>query len=184
MVIVDPFKAGGKTQPGICFQESHQIIVARGIHIAELKAVIGPLMPVLKLPGDTGATVEDTARSQGVGEVLQQLAKILQKLDVVSKESFWKTLVMDRDRAGFLEVYPAPGEFENKAQVMFEDKSVAQSFHPELPNQERRQLLTAPFVTSLKKSLTHRCFFTTRGGNYMGSGPYRSRAGDIAVVLY
>jgi hypothetical protein len=182
MVTGDPFMAGGKTQPEISFTEGDQVMVAQGIYITDLKEVVGPLLPVLKLPGDTGATIADIAKSQGVDEVFQRLAILYR--DCVSKEDFWRTLVMDRGRAGFIEVCPAPDEFEHMAQVIFEDKSVPASSNPELSDLERKQLFTAPFVASIQKSLTHRCFFTATTGNYMGIGPCYSKPDDIAVILY
>jgi hypothetical protein len=182
MVTGDPFMAGGKTQPEISFTEGDQVMVAQGIYITDLKEVVGPLLPVLKLPGDTRATIEDIAKSQGVDEVFQQLASLYR--DCVSKEDFWRALVMDRDRAGFIEHCPAPDEFEHMAQVIFEEKSVPASFNPELSDLERKQLFIAPFVASIQKSLTHRCFFTATTGNYMGIGPCYSKPGDIAVILY
>lgn len=182
MVVDRPFMAGGSTRPEILFIEGDQVLVGQGVYVAELKEVIGPLRPVMKLPGEADATVEDTAESQGVNEVFQQLANFYRNGN--NKESFWRTAVMNRSRTGFIEESPAPNEFEQMAQVLFEEGSVPATSNPELPDLERKQAFIAPFLASLQKSLTHRCFFTATTGKYTGIGPYCSKPGDIAVILY
>lgn len=174
-------KASGETEAFVEFSSQDEILAALGVVAGELRQVIGPMQQVSRV--EPKSDLLSVASAAGLAELFQQLVRLYSELSEADREVFWRTLVTDCDRSDMEEVYPAPEEFGAMFRVAVGLESPPESFRLDLPEVQRRQQFAMPFLANLQKVLSERCFFTTTCG-LMGIGPYCTKAGDIAVVLY
>ena len=124
------------------------------------------------------------AEARGTLEYTFQLFNFGQKLRETRYETFWRTLVMDKDILDWGNIVsPAPDELGKMYRVLFELEELPSDFEPELPIEARRFEFSSAFATNVDSNLTDRCFFTTQCGR-MGIGPCHSKPDDVVVVLF
>jgi hypothetical protein len=176
-------RASGALAPVVWFDG--ELLIARGVRVGVLKDVIGPFMNE-SIPQTDGGMQEFLAMAdaRGLRACPVQLSNFVYELRGTRHETFWRTVVMDRDILNPTNtVSPAPDVFGKMYRVFYGLEELPPDFAPQLPAEARGPYFYSPFVTSMESSLANRCFFTTRCGR-MGIGPRHSKPDDVVVVLF
>ncbi|QKD62093.2 uncharacterized protein FOBCDRAFT_245448 [Fusarium oxysporum Fo47] len=155
------FKADNGQEPTVEIDRGLGTLSCKGVLLGATIRVIGPYVQ---------------------GQKLADGADFYQETD---KSLLCRTLVMDHDSTtpGEDPSYPAPGEFVDMMQVLFEQKPVPDSLIYEGSHIDRFIEYTSPFTKSVENVSSNRCFFVTGSGS-MGMGPFSMKPDDIIVVLF
>jgi len=133
------------------------------------KDVIGPVHQSRTIPGDP-IDAQAIGKELGHEKVMLQLAELAKSLSEVEGESFWRTLVIDRDITEFDTKNPGPKEFGVIQRAIFGQEPTPECFMPDHPNAIRVVSFSMNFTKNMDRTLMNRCFFTSSG--HMGIRPY------------
>jgi hypothetical protein len=174
------FSAGGRTcnASQVSFQPGESLLSLTGCRVDVIDDVIGPLEGIQQVATDLASIHPSLKR------LLDGLQKFAQSLPQEDWPKFWRTTLGDQD-GGNLDniVRPAPEDLGKKAGVYFRNDPLPDDVMLDGPHFSRLMKWILPYESQLLLNLTERCFFTTKKG-HMGIGPYRTKKGDIAVVLF
>lgn len=176
-------KAAWETTPEVGFDSTSAILRARGKIVGRLQAVIqAPCSPTEKLSNTT--TTLEVLTSCGGESFTNQLTAFSRSLISDSEmEDLWRTLVLNHDFRDLDPEYPAPKEFGSMFEAAYCQGSGPESHSTESQEGIERYKFAFPFLKSMEKCVTGRCFFTTNDGR-MGLGPMCAKPGDLVVMLY
>ncbi|CVL06852.1 uncharacterized protein FMAN_11946 [Fusarium mangiferae] len=178
------FKADDGQGLNVEMDKSLGTLSCKGILLAIARRVIGPYIQGQK-PADGADNYQEVTSGFGNRQFFAEICDFCRPLSETDKTLLCRTLVMDHDSAtpGEDPSYPAPAEFVDMMQAVFEQKPVPESFIHEGSRIDRWIQYTAPFSKSIENASSNRCFFVTESGG-MGMGPFSMKPGDIIVVLF
>ena len=177
------FKADYGRPPIVNFDKNLGTMDCRGISLGTVERVIGPYRQGEKLPNGVELQ-QGLAETLGHRQFIQEISDFSRSSSQDDKNALCRTLVMDYDssQVGDDDVHPAPDNFVDMMQVIFEGKSPPENFKPGGNRWERMVEYTFPFSKSMENAGSNRCVFVTERGN-LGMGPYAMKVGDMIVVL-
>ncbi|KAF5621064.1 heterokaryon incompatibility 6 OR allele [Fusarium tjaetaba] len=178
------FKADNGKRPTVKVDKSLGTLSCRGLLLAATTRVIGPFIQGQK-PADEAAFYQELNSCFGNHQFFTEICDFSRSLTETDKTQLCRTLVMDHDSTipGEDPLYPAPAEFVNMMQALFEQKPVPDNFMPEASRIDRFIQYVTPFSKSMENASSNRCFFVTESGG-MGMGPFSTKPDDIIVVLF
>ncbi|KAF4996501.1 hypothetical protein FDECE_12417 [Fusarium decemcellulare] len=189
------FKAAANVPMDIYFKDDSRHMVAMGIKIGVLDAVVGPHSQIQQSqpphrseeqPDELESTAElpSAVSFRNFMEDLKVFRQTLSSDDDL--EGLWRTLAMDHDMSDLDNpITPAPRHFGEEFEVATGCKDVPADYEPDLPPDMKRPhyLQFSKFLYNVLDSTQNRCFFRTACGK-MGLGPYDSKEGDVVAALF
>ena len=116
-------------------------------------------------------------KAQYIGNIIQRW----QEHGLSNTRDLWRTLIGDHPFREYSHC-PAPAEFEQKYEALFEGGPIPDEFGPELTSGERWWEFIKPYALAMDATLAGRSIFMTRKG-MLGIGPRNVRNGDLVCVL-
>ncbi|SCO92139.1 uncharacterized protein FRV6_16267 [Fusarium oxysporum] len=178
------FKADNGQEPSVEIDKSLGTLSCKGVLLGATIRVIGPYVQGQKLADGADFYQEVTSGFRN-RQFFTEIVDFCRSLSQTDKSLLCRTLVMDHDSTtpGEDPSYPAPGEFVDMMQALFEQKPVPDSLVYEGSHIDRFIEYTSPFTKSVENASSNRCFFVTGSGS-MGMGPFSMKPDDIIVVLF
>ncbi|KAF4953647.1 hypothetical protein FGADI_5983 [Fusarium gaditjirri] len=179
-----PFKADNGQRPTVEIDKGLGTLSCKGVFLGVTRLIIGPYMQGEK-PADGADFYQEATNGFGNRQFFTEICGFCHTLSQTDKALLCRTLVMDHDSTTLGEdpSYPAPAEFVDMMQALFEQKPVPDNFVPEGSRIDRFLEYTAPFTKSMENASSNRCFFVTGSGR-MGMGPFSMKPDDTIVVLF
>ncbi|KAI7758883.1 hypothetical protein LZL87_009878 [Fusarium oxysporum] len=178
------FKADNGQEPTVEIDKSLGTLSCKGVLLGATRRVIGPYVQGQK-PADGADFYQEATSGFGNRQFFTEMCDFCRSLSQTDKTLLCRTLVMDHDSAtpGEDPSYPAPAEFVDMMEALFEQKPVPDSLIHEGSLIDRSIEYTAPFSKSVGNASSNRCFFVTGSGS-MGMGPFSMKPANIIVVLF
>ncbi|EXK79874.1 hypothetical protein FOQG_15552 [Fusarium oxysporum f. sp. raphani 54005] len=178
------FKADNGQKPTVKIDKSLGTLSCKGVLLGATRRVIGPYVQGQK-PVDGTDFYQEVTSGFGNRQFFTEMCDFCRSLLQTDKNLLCRTLVMDHDSTtpGEDPSYPAPAEFVDMMQAVFEQRPVPDSLVYEGSLIDRLIEYTAPFSKSMQNASSNRCFFVTGSGT-MGMGPFFMKPADIIVVLF
>ena len=98
------------------------------------------------------------------------------------RRHLWRTLIGDHPFRAYSHC-PAPAEYSQKYEALFENGPIPSDFGPELTSSVRWWEFIKPYALAMDATLAGRSIFVTRKGR-LGIGPRNVQKGDLVCVLF
>ncbi|MCJ1280944.1 hypothetical protein MMC26_000262 [Xylographa opegraphella] len=180
------YRAGSAQSRKIRFIGDGLTLMAEGILMDQIEHVDTKSRLTLSSSPDTDSTPEEVVDNiEALLETVKQLPASKRKLlDPQRSDALWRTLVTNRlllGRAHTMGSEIAPQKLGKMFEVFRNRSPVPAFFHPQMPQQQRKQEYIKEFVQSMQ--LGDQRFFVTADGR-MGIGPHALRKDDVLAIIF